>query len=127
MRWTEEQLQEHLKRTPVKPKVATKKPSKYKNVKTVVDGSVFDSKAEARRWTVLKAMQAAGQITDLRRQVPFPLVANGLVIGKYEADYTYNSDGVFIVEDCKGVKTAMFRWKAKHFKAQYGFEIKISK
>lgn len=130
MRWTEDQLQEHLKRTPVKAKVAAKKPSKYSNVRTTVDGIAFDSKAEARRWTQLSVMAAAGLISDLKRQVPFKLEVNGIVIGKYLADFTYITHDVLnylTVEDCKGVETQMFKWKAKHFKAQYGIEIKITK
>jgi hypothetical protein len=49
--------------------------SKYRNVPTTskYDGRVFQSKKEARRQPTLLALQNAGQITELRYQVPFRL------------------------------------------------------
>ena len=38
------------------------KPSKYRNVKTVVDNLTFDSQKEANRYVELKLLQAAGEI-----------------------------------------------------------------
>jgi hypothetical protein len=38
---------------------------KYGNRKTEIDGYLFDSQAEARRYKELKLMQAAGEIDTL--------------------------------------------------------------
>lgn len=49
--------------------------SKYYNIKTrAVDGTVFDSHKEARRWDELLLLQRAGKITDLQRQVKYELI-----------------------------------------------------
>jgi hypothetical protein len=51
----------------------TEKPkkSKYGAVKTEVDGIMFDSKREASRYQELRLLEQAGEITNLRLQVPF--------------------------------------------------------
>lgn len=86
----------------------------------------YASKAEATRAEELKLLQRAGKISDLREQVKFPLLVNGELIGYYIADFMYVEDGEQVVEDVKGFKTPMFRWKAKHFRAQYGRPIKVT-
>ena len=50
--------------------------NKFGNIKTVVDGIKFDSKAEARRYTDLRTMQFAKQITDLEMQPTSRLPGN---------------------------------------------------
>ena len=50
------------------------KASKYKSVKTQVDGITFDSKREAKRYCELKLLVKAKVIKDLRLQVPFELI-----------------------------------------------------
>ena len=102
--------------------------SKYRNKPTVVDGIRFQSRAEARRWDELRMLEKAGEITDLKRQVPFPLYVKDTLIGRYVSDFRYYRDGQMVVEDVKGgraTQTDLFRWKAKHFAAQYGFPITI--
>lgn len=47
--------------------------NKYRNVKTIVDGIRFDSKAEAERYIVLKMARNNGDITDLKLQPKFEL------------------------------------------------------
>ncbi|WP_416330616.1 DUF1064 domain-containing protein, partial [[Clostridium] innocuum] len=54
---------------PTKPKK-----SKYGAVKTEVDGIKFDSKHEALRYQELRLLEQAGEITNLRLQVPFELI-----------------------------------------------------
>lgn len=46
--------------------------------------------------------------------------ATGPVIGEYRADFKYldRRDGQTYVVDAKGYRTALFRWKAKHFELQ---------
>jgi hypothetical protein len=85
-----------------------------------VDGHLFPSKREADRYRVLDVWQTTGEISDLRLQVRFPLVAHGADIGTYVADFAYRtSAGALVVEDAKGVRTEAYRLKKKLFEAQY--------
>lgn len=87
--------------------------SKYKSKKITIGGIVFDSKKEASRWHVLERMQAAGEISDLRRQVAFVLAPAVRLAGevrqkpalRYWADFTYMQNGVLVVEDIKSAPT----------------------
>lgn len=107
---------------PTKPKK-----SKYGAVKTEVDGIVFDSKHEAKRYQELRLLEQAGEITNLRLQVPyilFPKSKHGRAL-KYIADFTYNDrNGQLIVEDAKGVKTPVYRLKRRMMAEIYNIEIK---
>jgi hypothetical protein len=88
--------------------------TKYGNRKTEIDGYVFDSLAEARRYSELKLMEAAGEIRDLELQHKFPFVVNDIKIGFYACDFIYHDkDGRVVVEDVKGVKTAVYQLKKK--------------
>jgi len=111
--------------------------SKYGAVRTTVDGITFASKAEARRYRELKMLEKAGQISDLQLQPKYRLLAastTGTIrgalrelpcVGHYIADFAYYDEriGQRIIEDVKGVKTALYRWKKKHTEAQYGITI----
>lgn len=68
-------------------------------------------------------MQRAGQITELRRQVPYVIEINGKHICKWIADFVYLKDGIEHVEDSKGFKTPEYRLKRKLVEAIYGFRI----
>ena len=48
--------------------------SKYKNKKIEVNGILFDSKKEARRYEQLLLLEKAGEITDLQMQVKYVLI-----------------------------------------------------
>lgn len=100
-----------------------KKPSKYRNRKTEIDGYVFDSKGEARRYLDLRAEQSDGTIKGLRRQVEFPLKVNGILIAVYVADFVYIRDGKEIVEDFKGYRKREYIIKRSLMKAIHGIEI----
>lgn len=104
--------------------------SKYRNCKTIVDGITFDSKAEARRYGELKLLLKAGAITDLIPQAPFELVPS-VVLGnrkrpaiKYKADFVYTENGHKVVEDVKGMKTAVYSLKKHLMKHVHGIEIR---
>lgn len=108
-----------------------KKKSKYHNVKTVVDGIKFDSKREAERYQALKRMEQAGQISNLRLQVPFALVPSQRIDGKvverelkYIADFVYSQQGQMIVEDSKGDRTKDYIIKRKLMLWFHGIRIK---
>lgn len=97
------------------------KRNKYSNVKKTIDGVVFDSLLEAERYQLLKLAQLSKSISNLRIHTRWPLHANGELIGYYESDFDYidEIDGRTTVEDCKGQRTPLYNWKAKHFNAQY--------
>lgn len=97
--------------------------SKYHAKKVEVDGIVFDSKKEARRYSELRIMEKAGIISDLQRQVKFVLIPaqrepdkvgkrGGIKKGKllerecsYVADFVYTDvNGNRVVEDVKGYR-----------------------
>ncbi len=118
-----------VRRQPGAAKPVRQSRSKYRNVKVEVDGHVFDSKKEARRYGELKLLEQAHEILDLELQPKFPLhvwVVPEVKIGTYSADFCYmDKDGVFHVEDVKSsaTKTQLYRWKKKHVKAEYGIDI----
>ena len=73
----------------------------------------FDSAKEARRFRELDMLLKAGEISDLRCQVPFVLIpaqvrADGSreQACKYVADFVYMKDGETVVEDVKGYTRA---------------------
>ncbi|WP_394752798.1 DUF1064 domain-containing protein [Crenothrix sp.] len=89
--------------------------SKYRAVKTVVDGLKFDSKAEAKRYLELKALQQSGVIADLELQKEFELIPKqpGERATKYKADFVYRNSTGLVVEDVKGFLTPEYRIKRK--------------
>lgn len=118
------------------------KPSKYHNVKTLLNGMLFDSKHEADVYQGLLIRQQAGQIRELRRQVPFQLCApdsmmpahllpGALVrvveVAIYVADAVYidNIDNSLHVIDAKGQRKRIcpYPLKKKWMALQYGIEI----
>lgn len=106
--------------------VKPKKPSKYRNRKTVLDGVTYDSKAEAKYAYELKLREKAGEVTNVQLQVPFNLMAyNGRVVGVYRADFTFydNIQKKQRVIDVKGFETPLFKLKKKLVEALYGLEI----
>jgi hypothetical protein len=87
---------------------------KYHNKKTEIDGYVFDSQAEARRYQELALLKKAGEIHHLQIHPKYKLVVNDKLICTYSADFRYcDSLGYWIVEDVKGVKTAVYQLKKK--------------
>lgn len=107
-----------------------KRPRKYRNKPCSVDGIRFDSKAEMRRYCNLKNLEMAGEISDLRLQVKYPLEVNGSLVCTYVADFVYRigKSGETVVEDAKGGKateTAVFRIKSKLMRAIHGITITI--
>lgn len=115
---------------------------KYGAKPTVVDGIRFASQKEARRYQELKLLERAGEVRDIELQPVYELdVIGGFVkdvrrtIGKYKADFRYRGrvricgeneitlEWRQIVEDVKGFKTPLYRWKKKHVEAQYGITV----
>lgn len=100
--------------------------SKYNAVRTVVDNITFDSKKEAARYVELKILESAGQIVSLELQPVFQLlVKSGRSVGKYRADFKYYDcqKRDWVIEDVKGVKTAVYRLKKRIVEEVYGIKI----
>ncbi len=121
---------------------------KYGNAKSEVDGELFDSRKEARRYIELQWLLKDGAIKDLRRQVRFVLIPAqrepdiigprggrkpGKLIEKevaYMADFVYTDTetGETVVEDVKGYKGggayAVFSLKRKLMLHVHGIRIR---
>ena len=103
--------------------------SKYHAKATVVDNIRFASQKEARRYGELKLLEKAGEIQELHLQPAFDLYADdgvcGRKLGRYVADFEYRiaPDWELVIEDVKGFKTPLYRWKKKHVEAQYGITV----
>ena len=107
------------------------KKSKYSSAKTDVDGIRFDSKKEAEFYAELKLREKAGEISHLRLQPRYLLQEAFRYEGKqyremeYVADFEYIENGVTVVVDVKGFRTAVYMIKKKLFLYKYGSEIKF--
>ena len=114
--------------------------NKYGNRKVKRDGMVFDSKREADRWTELKLLEKAGQISDLRRQVKYELIPTQYSDWEYTqrgkkkvvereasyiADFVYHDNvlGTDVVEDAKGMRTEAYILKRKLMLYVHGIQI----
>lgn len=103
------------------------KTPKFNNKKTVIDGKTFDSKKEATRYTHLKLLQQVGQIEDLKTQVKYDMVVNGVKVCAYYADFEYVEKMQIVVEDVKSEvtrKLPVYRLKKKLMLALHGIDIK---
>lgn len=122
--------------------------SKYKAVKTMVDGIEFDSKKEARRYQLLLLLARAGVITNLERQVKYELIPAQYIDGKcveravtYISDFEYDEmvplrqrtvmadadakvPGNHVVEDVKGIRTDAYKIKRKMMLYMKGIRIR---
>lgn len=116
---------------------------KYSAQKVIYDGITFHSKKEGRRYLDLKLLEKSGKISELKLQVPYPLIPNIYIDtmiweftfekGKmnrciqrgtfYIADFAYMEKGKEVVEDVKGFRTATYRKKANQMKKIYGITI----
>lgn len=105
--------------------------SKYGNVRTSIDGEVFDSAAEAARYTQLRLLERAGQIFELTRQVSFELAQAVVINGIHKRPLTYRADfayrdaatGQRVVEDKKGALTEAYKIKRHLMKAIHNIDI----
>ncbi len=100
--------------------------SKYHAVRVEMDGIKFDSVKEAKRYKQLQLLERAGEIQNLRMQVPFILFEKnkyGRAI-KYIADFVYEENGQTIVEDTKGYKTDVYKLKRRIMAEVHGVIIR---
>lgn len=105
-----------------------KKASKYRNQACEHDGIKFDSRRERDRWIELSRQLAAGEISELERQVVFVLADAVVIDGRkkpalrYVADFVYERAGKTVIEDVKGMVTREYRIK-RHLMAVRGLQI----
>lgn len=108
-----------------KAQITTQKPSKYRNVKVSLDGYLFDSKKEARRYQDLLLLQKAGEIQSLEpKPEAYEFSYQGVKICKYLPDFRYIEAGKLIVEDVKGKKTRVYSIKKKLMLAFYNIKVR---
>lgn len=110
---------------------SSEKKSKYSSAKTDIDGIRFDSKKEAEFYAELKLRERAGEISHLRLQPRYLLQEAFKYDGKqfreieYVADFEYVENGITVVVDVKGFKTAVYMIKRKLFLYRYGDKVKF--
>lgn len=100
--------------------------NKYGAKKLEVDGHVFDSRAEARRYQTLRYQEMAGEISGLELQRRFVVFEKGAAVIEYVADFCYRDERTRenVVEDVKGVRTEAYKLKRKMFLASWsGFSL----
>ena len=110
--------------------------SKYGAIRTTVDGIVFDSKREAKRYQELVLLGRAHKISQLERQVVYELAPAVRLDGekrmkpalRYVADFRYfdGDKGHFVVEDAKGRDTPVSRIKRHLMKSVHGIDVRLS-
>jgi hypothetical protein len=100
-----------------------KKRSKYGAEKVEIDGKIFDSKRESKRYCQLKYLEMTGEITDLLLQVEFELNPGGTHSLIYRADFVYKRNGEMVVNDVKGYRTKVYLKKKRLMKSVHNIEI----
>ena len=98
-----------------------------------LDGHVFDSKLECRRYAELRQKEKAGIIRELSLQPEFNIQINGYHFCTYSADFRYRDvdSGEIIFEDVKGrgkggtAGDAAFRLRKKAAELFYGIKIMV--
>lgn len=101
--------------------------TKYHAKRTPLNGFIFDSIAEAHRYSELKLAVDNGVISELKIHPRYPIEVNGVKVCAYIADFYYlDRDGSPVVEDVKSNWTRtlpVYRLKRKLMKAVHGIEI----
>ena len=98
--------------------------NKYKNIITEVDGIKFKSKKEAKRYSELKLLFAAGEVIHFNWQVPLRLSKSGVRPITYYADFfVIFKDGSWRYEDTKGFRTQVYKLKKRLVKDVFGIDI----
>ena len=85
----------------------------------------FGSKLEQRYWVKFKLMEKSGAITDLQRQIRYPIVINGKRIGAYVADFTFYDNKKLRVLDAKGQEIEAQKFRRKCAEACNDIEVEI--
>jgi len=103
----------------------SKKPSKYRNVKTEYNGRTYDSKKEARYAQGLDAALKAGQIKAWTPQVSWPITHNS--VNRYRFDFVIkNNDNTYRFIDVKGRDTPMSKMKRGLMKSEHDIDVELA-
>ena len=100
---------------------------KYNAKKVSEDGYTFDSKAEHAQYQDLKYRQMAGEIWNLEVHPKYSIDLNDTHICTVILDFRYKTSCGTIVEDVKGMDTAISRLKRKMVEAQHGIKVEVIK
>jgi hypothetical protein len=103
-----------------------KRATKYRSRPTTCTaGHRHPSAKESDRCGILRLLEKGGELEDLKFQPRYKLVVDGFPVCTYVADFSYIDARTrkFVVEDCKGVLTPVYRLKKKLMKACHGLEI----
>jgi hypothetical protein len=106
------------------------KPSKMRNIKTEVDGMIFDSQKEAKYYSELKLLKRQREIIDFFRQVSFLLQEGYWLNGEWVKPIWYKADFMvfrwvtptalrFQIHEVKGRWTKDGELKRKMFEKRY--------
>jgi hypothetical protein len=125
-----EQMQARINAAKPQPKIKARR-NKYGAEPVEIDGRRFDSKAEGRRYLLLKDQERNGEISNLECQVSFTLIPEQIIAGKkerparYVCDFRYLRDDLQVVEDVKSAptKTREFIIKRKLMALIHGIEV----
>lgn len=105
--------------------LSPKKRGKFNNQRTNYNGRWYDSKKEAHRAYELDMLARGGYVKQWSAQPEYKFIINGVKIGSYFADFLVEyPDGHTEVEDVKGVRTDLYKWKCKMMEAIYKIKIK---
>lgn len=100
--------------------------NKYNAARTELKGQHFDSKFEGKVGVDLLYRKQSGEKFDIRRQVDFPFVVNGVKICTYRADFVLDhEDGRQEVVEAKGFAQDTWRIKRNLMAALYP-EVKLT-
>lgn len=100
--------------------------NKFGNIRTKVDGILFDSRMESKFYEFAKQLKLTGEIKDFEMQKHYEIFS-AFKKGsekfrkiEYVADFViYHHDGRIEVIDVKGVETDVFKIKRKLFEYRY--------
>ncbi len=110
--------------------------SKYHAKRVHLDGYLFDSQAEAKRYAELRLLEKAGHIRNLVVHPTFPIAINGTKVCTVIADFSFvdlsdeksfSTFGLTRVIDVKGLDLPISRLKRKLVAACCGIEIEVEK
>jgi len=93
--------------------------NKYNAKPVTIDNIWFASQKEGKRYSELKLLLKAGEISNLELQPKFAIEINEIPVFDYFADFSYLENGRAIIEDAKGVRTALYKLKKKCVEAYY--------
>lgn len=113
------------KPVPTSKQVKVPKPSKYKNIRALVDDIWFDSKLEASRYKELVLLMRAGKVKFFARQPVFDLGGGVIYRGDFMVVWLEElvDEERTTVEDTKGFHDQASKNKIKQVKARFGVDV----